>query len=105
MERAVALCRFDEVTIEDLPAKVQGHKSLRVVLSGATQSELISIDEMDHRYIRQVLTAARGNKSRAARILGIDRRSLYRRLEEPAAVTTSRFQRTAMDGADVNAQN
>jgi hypothetical protein len=33
--------------------------------------------------VRQVLEAVRGNKTHAARILGIDRRSLYRRLESP----------------------
>jgi hypothetical protein len=40
---------------------------------------------MERRYVRQVLTAVGGNKTHAARILGIDRRSLYRRLEEPRA--------------------
>jgi two-component system response regulator HydG len=39
------------------------------------------MDEMEHRYVRQVLAAVRGNKTQAARILGIDRRSLYRRLD------------------------
>jgi hypothetical protein len=38
---------------------------------------------MERRYVRQVLEAVRGNKTHAARILGIDRRSLYRRLESP----------------------
>jgi hypothetical protein len=40
---------------------------------------------MERRYVRQVLNAVGGNKTHAARILGIDRRSLYRRLEEPRA--------------------
>nr|MBA3538174.1 hypothetical protein [Deltaproteobacteria bacterium] len=47
--------------------------------------ELITLDEMERRYVRQVLAAVGGNKTHAARILGIDRRSLYRRLEEPKA--------------------
>jgi hypothetical protein len=38
---------------------------------------------MERRYVRQVLEAVHGNKTHAARILGIDRRSLYRRLETP----------------------
>jgi two-component system response regulator HydG len=38
---------------------------------------------MERRYVRQVLGAVNGNKTHAARILGIDRRSLYRRLETP----------------------
>ena len=36
---------------------------------------------MERRYARKVLEAVHGNKAYAARILGIDRRSLYRRLE------------------------
>ena len=44
---------------------------------------LCRLDEMERRYVRQVLSAVNGNKTHAARILGIDRRSLYRRLEEP----------------------
>jgi hypothetical protein len=44
---------------------------------------MITMEEMERRYVRQVLEAVRGNKTHAARILGIDRRSLYRRLETP----------------------
>jgi DNA-binding NtrC family response regulator len=81
MERAVALCRLDEVTVDDLPDKLQQHEKQKVVISTASQSELITLDEMERRYVRQVLGAFGGNKTHAARILGIDRRSLYRRLE------------------------
>jgi two-component system response regulator HydG len=45
---------------------------------------MISLDEMERRYVQHVLHAVRGNKTHAARILGIDRRSLYRRLEARA---------------------
>ena len=83
MERAVALSRLEEITIEDLPPKVQRHRTERLVISTETTEELITLDEMERRYVRQVLMAVRGNKTHAARFLGIDRRSLYRRLEEP----------------------
>ena len=83
MERAVALCRLDEITIDDLPAKVQEHQSTKIVITTESPGELITLDEMERRYVRQVLGAVAGNKTHAARILGIDRRSLYRRLEEP----------------------
>jgi two-component system response regulator HydG len=83
MERAVALCRLDEVTVDDLPAKVQEHQSSKIVITTESPGELITLDEMERRYVRQVLNAVGGNKTHAARILGIDRRSLYRRLEEP----------------------
>ncbi|HSN26863.1 MAG TPA: sigma-54 dependent transcriptional regulator [Kofleriaceae bacterium] len=81
MERAVALSRLDEITIDDLPDKLQQHEKQRVVISTASPSELITLDEMERRYVRQVLGAVAGNKTHAAKILGIDRRSLYRRLE------------------------
>jgi len=86
IERAVALCRLDEVTVDDLPNKVQEFHVTRIVIpAGPTGSPdaMITMEEMERRYVRQVLEAVRGNKTHAARILGIDRRSLYRRLESP----------------------
>jgi len=39
------------------------------------------LQELERRYINAVLSAVGGNKSRAAKILGLDRRTLYRKLE------------------------
>ena len=80
MERAVALCRLSEIIVDDLPPKLLESKE-SMVIATAVPEELITIDEMARRYTRQVLATTKGNKSHAARILGIDRRSLYRRLE------------------------
>jgi len=80
VERAVALCRLDEITVDDLPQKIQTHGNELAVAIGSPRA-LITLDEMERRYIRHVLELLRGNKTRAARTLGIDRRSLYRRLE------------------------
>ena len=44
-------------------------------------SELVSLEEVERRYIAHVLAAVGGNRSHAARILGIDRKTLYRKLE------------------------
>ncbi len=81
IERAVALCRLDDITVEDLPAKVRDFHKQQIVISTEIPAELITLEEMERRYVRQVMLAVRGNKSQAAKILGIDRRSLYRRLE------------------------
>ena len=59
------------------------YSSSKIVITTESPGELITLDEMERRYVRQVLNAVGGNKTHAARILGIDRRSLYRRLEEP----------------------
>jgi DNA-binding NtrC family response regulator len=81
IERAVALCVGDEIRVADLPEKVQAHQPGRLILGGDDGSDLITLAEMEKRYVRRVLSAVGGNKSQAARVLGIDRRSLYRRLE------------------------
>ncbi len=48
-------------------------------------SELVALDEIERRYILRVLQAVQGNKSRAAQVLGLDRKTLYRRLERYGA--------------------
>jgi DNA-binding NtrC family response regulator len=83
IERAVALCRFTEITVDDLPAKVTDHTPDQLVIDTSSTTELTTIDALTRRYVRRVLAVAGGNKTHAAKILGIDRRSLYRRLEEP----------------------
>jgi two-component system response regulator HydG len=80
MERAVAICRLDEITIEDLPATLVDTPPESAVMTALSPDELITIDEMTQRYVRKVLAMANGNKTHAAKVLGIDRRSLYRRL-------------------------
>jgi two-component system response regulator AtoC len=84
LERAVAVCNGKEITISDLPTKIREHRSARIEIATNSLAEMISLDEMERRYVHHVLHAVRGNKTHAARILGIDRRSLYRRLEAPA---------------------
>jgi two-component system, NtrC family, response regulator AtoC len=44
-------------------------------------AELVPLEEVERRYILRVLQSAGGNKSIAARILGLDRKTLYRRLD------------------------
>jgi two-component system response regulator HydG len=83
LERAIALTSFDELTLEDLPDKVREPRRGIVATATGAADELISLAEVEHRYVHQVLDAVGGNKTMAARILGIDRRSLYRRLGHP----------------------
>lgn len=45
---------------------------------------LVSAAELERRYVAHVLDMVKGNKSKAARILGFDRRTLYRKLERTA---------------------
>jgi DNA-binding NtrC family response regulator len=83
IERAVALARFQELTLDDLPAKIREHRSMEVNETGEDPAHLPSMDEVEQRYIRKVLAAVSGNKTLAAKVLGFDRRTLYRKLKTP----------------------
>ena len=85
IERAVALAQVSEIGVDDLPTKIRDHHSARLVITGDDPAELVTMAEMERRYVRRVLDACGGNKTQAAKVLGMDRRSLYRRLEEPIA--------------------
>ena len=84
MERVSALARFEEASPDDLPAQVRGY-ALQSANSGInTIEEIITLDELERRQIARVLKLVKGNKSRAAQLLGLDRRTLYRKLEREA---------------------
>jgi len=97
IERAVALTRYDTLSVEDLPEKVRNHLTSHVVVAASDPTELVTLEEVEHRYIERVLQAAGGNKTMAAQILGLDRTTLYRKLhvrESGFAVVKSRERRS-----------
>ncbi|HEX9618493.1 MAG TPA: sigma-54 dependent transcriptional regulator [Polyangiaceae bacterium] len=81
IERALALTAFDKIAAEDLPEKVRAQKAARVV-AHEDSSELVPLEEVERRYIFQVLAACKGNRSQAAQILGLNRKTLYRKLQD-----------------------
>jgi two-component system response regulator HydG len=81
VERIASLARFEEVAIEDLPEKIRAYRSDRFMLAADHTEEVLTIEEVERRYIQRVLKLVEGNKSRAATLLGLDRRTLYRKLE------------------------
>ncbi len=80
IERGVALGRFDQLTVEDLPQKVRGYRAPSFVVSADDTTEVVVMEEVERRYIMRVLGLVSGNKSQAAQLLGFDRRTLYRKL-------------------------
>ncbi|MES1255253.1 MAG: sigma-54 dependent transcriptional regulator [Acidobacteriota bacterium] len=75
VERLVASSRGSLIEAADLADTV------RTVRQGETAqafSDLPTLDELERRYLLHVLDAAKGNRTRAAEILGVDRRTLYR---------------------------
>ncbi len=82
IERAVALARFDHLRVEDLPERIRRFEPRHVLVAGDDLEELVSLEEVEKRYILKVMQAAGGNKSLAAQTLGVSRRTLYRKLGE-----------------------
>jgi two-component system response regulator HydG len=90
MERAVALCRFDQITVDALPEKLHLSSAARFVIAGSAPEDVITLTEMRLRYVRKVLALCDGNKSLAARILGIDRRTISHQLDHSAHASDDR---------------
>jgi len=87
IERAVALTRYEKLAVEDLPEKIRAYQSTHMIIGGNDPSELVSLEEIERRYIFHVLQSVGGNKTLAARVLGFDRKTLYRKLQLYGVVT------------------
>ncbi len=81
IERAVALASFEQLAVSDLPEKVRAFRASQLVLSSDDPTTLVTLEELEQRYVVRVLESVAGNKAAAARILGIERKTLYRMLE------------------------
>ena len=78
LERLVAEARGGTIDVADLPPVF---KERPASLEEPLFTGLPSLEEMEKRYLRHVLAEVKGNRSRAAEVLGIDRRTLYRMAE------------------------
>ncbi|HET9957679.1 MAG TPA: sigma-54 dependent transcriptional regulator [Polyangiaceae bacterium] len=99
MERAVALARLDQIVVEDLPDKIRSYRADRFVVSADDPQEVVSLEEIERRYIYRVIKILGGNKARAAELLGLDRRTLYRRLEKYEGKTNGKHASSRAPGA------
>jgi DNA-binding NtrC family response regulator len=82
LERGVALCQGELIASEDLPNHVREKKPADFL--AAAVARRMTLAELEREYIERVLDDEGGNKTRAAQRLGLDRKTLYRKLEEYA---------------------
>jgi two-component system, NtrC family, response regulator HydG len=81
IERAAALARGAQLTPHDLPERVRaGGAAASFIAQSSAQN--LTLRELERDYILEVLRKTGGNKSRAAELLGLDRKTLYRKLDE-----------------------
>jgi two-component system response regulator HydG len=84
MERLAALSRYDVAVLQDLPDSLRTARDDESHQAGSSLSSegIVDLAALQRDHILRVLTQVEGNKSRAAQVLGLDRRTLYRKLEE-----------------------
>ncbi|MBI4697896.1 MAG: sigma-54-dependent Fis family transcriptional regulator, partial [Nitrospirae bacterium] len=85
IERAVVLSRGDIINLKGIPSEIK-----KGVKDTVSQESMKSLKEMEIETILNAVKAFNGNKSKAARTLGITRKVIYSRLQEHASQTASR---------------
>lgn len=86
MERAVTLAQHRSIMLEDLPPKVQEAKARKV---SAEPDHELTLEAVERAHIARVLHSVGWSKTEATRVLGIDRSTLYRKLERYGLVGPS----------------
>ena len=81
IERAAALAQGPRLTPEDLPERIRVGGRQAALISRSRASKL-TLRELEREYILETLRETGGNKLRAAEQLGLDRKTLYRKLDE-----------------------
>ena len=84
IERAVSLSHGPLLTPDDLPAAIRQtpiHADAKPESPEAAEPVCLTLEEVEKRHLVRVLKETKGNKVKAAKILGIDRRTLYRMAE------------------------
>jgi DNA-binding NtrC family response regulator len=79
MERAVAVCQTEVIQVRDLPPDLM---DLELHSYQASESALLSLEELERNYIDHILKLTGGVRTRTAEILGIDRASLWRKMKK-----------------------
>lgn len=80
IERAVVLARGEQIDSSDLPGPAHG--DVESFFASTQSGTLPTLEDIERRYIKFVLEKTGGRKEKAAQILGVNRRTLYRKERE-----------------------
>jgi DNA-binding NtrC family response regulator len=91
VHRSMLACRGDEIVLADLPADLRGFALQQMWENGeqdvdsrnevVREDEIEPLEELERRAIQRALKATKGSVTRAAKLLGIGRATLYRRIQ------------------------
>src|SRR5262249_28740280 len=80
MEHAVALTETERIEVRDLPESLREAGRSPDVARSAREERIETLEEGERRHILHVVEIVGGHRHTAARILGLDRKTLYRKL-------------------------
>jgi transcriptional regulator with PAS, ATPase and Fis domain len=78
IERSVALATGPEIIVSHLPDYIS---NLSIETYRRNDSDLPTLEDQEKNYIKWVLGKCEGNKTKAAKVMGIDRVSLWRKMK------------------------
>lgn len=81
IERSVIMAGGAKLAREHLPEHIRNNRSLRPPSLFQIPEEGISLDEIEKKLVLQALERTKGNKTEAARLLGISRRAMYSKMK------------------------
>ena len=81
VERAATLTQTSKIVLEDLPLNIRDIQGEGQFIEDAVE-QILPLAQVEWSYIRRVLEKLGGNKYQTAHVLGIDRKTLYRKLSE-----------------------
>jgi len=79
MERALIVAGNGPITLSCIPTHIMDERAIPISVN--IPDEGVSLESIEHGYILKAIEKAKGNKSKAAKLLGITRRALYSRME------------------------
>jgi two-component system response regulator HydG len=80
IERAAVMARYEHLTVDDLPERIGSYRPSSALIGSDAPPGLMPLAEVERRHILRVLDMVRGNKTLAAQALGLDRKTLRRKL-------------------------
>lgn len=81
IERAVTFATGAVLSVEHLPERVRTSGGVSALIARSSEQNM-TLRELEKEYITDVLRRTNGSKKRAAELLGLDRKTLYRKLVE-----------------------
>jgi two-component system response regulator AtoC len=81
IEHGVALCRGERIGVRDLPPRVLGQSAAPDSPAGSLAPASLNLEAMEKLFIERALRMTDGNITEAAKMLGISRRTLHRKIK------------------------